>query len=122
VDTNSPDILGNPDIQMAAMANDIKAKMRAQIADTLISTKMWGDMDKKERKLCIDHMIAESETEAELRQRLAEIGVGSVAVNWLDVDSNDTKAREAQMLVKALGGPIAKNGAMVMVSTMDDFD
>lgn len=120
--TESPDILGNRDIQMAAKASDIKTKMRSQIADAIISTKTWTDMNKKERKLCIDHLVSESETEAELRKRLTEIGVGYVAIDWMDVDPNDKTSLEAQMLVKALGGPIAKNGAMVMVNTMDDFD
>jgi len=121
VNTQSPEILNNPDFQMAVKANDAKSGMRAQIADALISTKTWNDMDKKERKICIDHMVSESTTEAELRQRLTEIGVGYLAIAWQEVDPNDKTSLEAQMIVKALGGPIAKNGALVMVSTMDDF-
>lgn len=120
--TKSTEILGNPDFQMAARANDAKNGLRAQIADALISTKTWGDMTKKERDLCVHHLVSESESEDDLRRRLAEIGVGYVAVSWQDVDPNDKTSLEAQMIVKALGGPIAKNGALVMVSTMDDFD
>ncbi len=120
--TESPEILGNSRIQMAAMANDSRTLMRAQIVDALTSTKTWDDMNKKERKLCVDHLISESESETDLRRRLSELGVGCVAVKWSDVDPNDKTALEAQMLVKALGGPTAKNGALVMVNTMDDFD
>ena len=120
--TESPDILGNPAIQMAARANDSKARMRAQIADTIISTKTWGDMNKKERKLCIDYAVSQSVNETELRVRLTEMDVGYVAIDWHDTDPNDKVALEAQMLIQALGGTIAKNGALVSVSTMDDFD
>lgn len=116
------EILNNPDVKLAALANDFKSGPRAQIADALMATKTWSDMDKKERELCIHHLISESENESELRQHFADLGVGYVAVSWSDVDQNDKTAREAQMLVKAMGGPIAKNGAMVMVNTMDDFD
>lgn len=120
--TKSPEILGNPDFQLAAKAQDAKSGLRAQIADALISTKTWSDMTKKERDLCVHHLVSESEREADLRQRLTEIGVGYVAVSWQDVDPSDKTSLEAQMIVKALGGPIAKNGALVMVSTLDDFD
>lgn len=120
--TKSPEILGNPDFQMMARLNDLKVEQRAQIADALISTKTWNDMSKKERKLCIDYLVSDSESEDELRRRLSEVGAGYVAVSWQDVDPNDKTSLEAQMIVKALGGPIAKNGAMVMISTMDDFD
>lgn len=121
-DQGALDILGDPKFHMAAKANDAKNGLRAQIADAIISTKTWGDMNKQERKLCIDYLVSESETEAELRQRLTEIGVGYVAVSWQDVDPNDKRSLEAQMIVRALGGPVSKNGALVMVSTMDDFD
>ena len=120
--TESPDILNNPTFQMAAKAQEMKGVMRAQIADVLISTKVWGNMTKQERKLCIDYLIGESESEDDLRRRLAEIGTGYVAVNWQNVDAANKTSLEAQMLVRALGGPIANNGAMVIVNTMDDFD
>jgi len=116
------DILGNSSVQMAAKHNELQDRQRAQIADALISTKTWSSMAKKERELCIHYLINESTSEADLRHRLAEIGVGYVAVSWQDVDQNDKTSREAQILVKALGGPIAKNGAMVMVDTIDDFN
>ena len=120
--TEFPDILGNPAIQMAARANDSKARMRAQIADAIISTKTWGDMNKKERKLCIDYAVSQSVNETELRVHLTEMDVGYVAIDWHDTDPNDKVALEAQMLIQALGGTTAKNGALVSVSTMDDFD
>lgn len=122
MNTESLEILGNPGFQIAAKAEDAKTVLRAQIVDALISTKTWGDMTKKERDLCVHHLVSESESEANLRSRLAEIGVGYVAISWQDVDSNNKTSLEAQMIVKALGGPIALNGALVMVSTMDDFD
>lgn len=114
--------LGNSNFQMLARANEAKNRQRAQIADALISTKTWDDMTKKERDLCVHHLVSESESEDDLRRRLSEIGVGYVAVNWQDVNQSDKTSLEAQMIVKALGGPIAKNGALVMVNTMDDFD
>lgn len=122
MNANSPDILGNPNFQLAAMANDAKSQMRAQIADAIISTKTWIDMNKQERKICLDYLVSDSETETELRHRLTEIGISYFAISWQDVDPNDKTSIEAQMIVKALGDPIAKNGAMVMVNTMDDFN
>ncbi len=120
--TTSPEILGNPIFQMAAKAQDAKVMMRAQIVDALISTKTWDDMSKKERDFCIHHLVSESESEEDLRRRLADLGVGYVAVNWSDIDPSDKTSLEAQMIVKALGGPIAKNGALVTVMSLYDFD
>jgi hypothetical protein len=115
------EILNNPDMQMAAQAADSKSGLRAKLADLLMSTKTWSDMTANERKCCVHHVVSQSMTEDELREKLTEeLGVGYCAIEWGDVDPNDKTSREAQMIVKALGGMISMSGAMVMIMTAEE--
>ncbi len=116
------EILENPTIQAAVRAEQFKDGLRAILANSLMSTKTWSDMNKDERMCCVQHVVGQSETEAELQQKLSEeLGAGYCAIDWNDVDPSDKTALEAQALVKALGGLISKSGALVMIMTPDDM-
>ena len=115
------DILNSPVIQAAVRFEQSKDGMRAQLAKLLISTKTWETMTEKERKVCIQYIVTECESELELSRRLNDIGCTDCAIRWSDVDQKDIVAFEAQTLVKALGGLVAKNGALVMIMTTENY-
>ena len=115
------EILNNPMIQAAVMSEQIKGKLDSGLADQLISTKTWDEMSKNERKICVKHVVSQVESEQELRDRLrSDFGLGYVAINWHLSEPGDKTGDEARMLVAALGGLVAKNGALVMIRTADD--
>lgn len=123
METNqSPEILGNPLFQLAVKAEDAKTLLLAQIAAVLISTKKWIDMSEEERHLCVHYLVNKSESETDLRSRLTENCIDYVDINWKEVDPNDKKSLEVQMIFKALGGLVAKNGALVRVIILDGFE
>ena len=117
---SSPEILNNPTIQMAVAAEQHKDKMVTDLAEQLISTKTWSNMNDKEHQICVRHIVLQASSEEELRKLLTEeLGTGYCSINWHLPPDGDKTGQEAQMLVKALGGLISKNGAMVMIMTMD---
>ena len=112
------DILNNPDVAKAVAFEESKAGMIAQLAEVLMSTKVWRDMDKNEQRVCIRHIVSQAESEEDLRQRLAkELGVSHCAIDWHLPDPNNKTDQEALMLVKGLGGLVSKNGAMIAIMT-----
>ena len=117
---NSPEILNNPAFQRLSQAEELKNKMRAGIAQQLIASKKLSAMKLTEREVCIRYIVGESTSEVELRNRLCELGLEYFDVFWSDVNPTDKTSLEAQMIVKALGGLIAKTGAMVNVTTVDE--
>lgn len=114
------EVLNNPDIQRAVKAQESKDGLRAALAESLMSTKTWADMDERERKVCKFALVSDSETEDELRAKLTSIGIDYFEISWHQVDENDKTDLEARMFVKALGGLVSKSGALVMIMTMDD--
>lgn len=114
------DILNDPTIRMAIRGQQSKDELRAKLASLLISTKTWETMTANERKVCVQHIVTEVESELELSRRLNDLGCTDCAINWHDVDPSDKTGLEAQALVKALGGLVAKNGALVSVMTADE--
>lgn len=72
---------------------------------------MTDDQVKTElRRIC-----AESSTEDEVRQKVAsELGY-PYGLAITTHQPTDTTGRQARSLVRALGGPIMKNGAMIML-------
>jgi hypothetical protein len=117
---NSPEILNDPTIQMVVALEQHKDKMVAGIAEQLMSVKTWGNMNEKERKICVRHIVLQASSEEVLRKLLTEeLGMGCCSINWYLPPDGDKTGLEAQMLVKALGGLISKNGAMVQIMTMD---
>jgi hypothetical protein len=117
----SVEILNNPTFQMAVRHEESKAGLRDQLANLLMTTKTWETMNEKERKLCVQSVVSQVSSELELSRRLNDIGLTDCAINWSDVDPNEKTALEAQMIVKALGGLVAKNGALVSIMTVEDM-
>ena len=116
------EILNNPEIQRAVKAEEIKDKLRGLLADQLMSTKTWGDMDEAERRICVHHIVSQVASEEELRARLqSDLGFGYVAIEWHLSEPGDKTGEEARMLVKALGGLVSKYGALGLLMTMDDM-
>lgn len=114
---NSPEILNDPSIQMLARHEQLKAEMSARIALQLMGTKSYEDMSPEERKVCVRALTAQSDTEVELRASLCELGMEYFDVNWSETNPEDKTSMEAQMLVRALGGLVSKNGSLVMIMT-----
>ena len=114
------EILNNPTIKAAVMSQQMKGKLGSALADQLMSTKTWGDMNKNERKICIKHVVSQVESEQELRDRLqSDFSIGYVAINWHLSEPADKTGDETRMLVTALGGLVSKNGALVMIMMID---
>jgi hypothetical protein len=102
-------------------------KMVDQVVDAvvphLLQEKNWFEMNKTEREASLRYLVGQAESEESLRQSLSEVGVDDYMLSWSDVDPNDKTSLEAQALVKALGGLVAKSGALVSVDFWDyDFD
>lgn len=115
------EVLTNPDIQNAVRFQGFKNQLGSQLAVALMDTKPWADMDKTERKLCVKYVVSQVESEEELHERLrTDFGLSYVAISWHLPDPDDKTGQEALMFVRALGGLVSKNGAMVMIMTMDD--
>jgi hypothetical protein len=119
MNTPTPDIINNPSIRRLGQFEDQKRKMLSVIAEQLIMSKGWSQMSDKEQEVCMGHVVGLAENEADLRNRLCELGLEYFEVSWTDVDSGDKSSLEAQMLVKALGGLSSKNGAFVIVMTVE---
>jgi hypothetical protein len=114
------EILNNPTIKAAVMGQQTKIQLDSALADQLMSTKTWNDMSKNERKICIRHIVSQVESEDELRNRLqSDFDLDDVAIDWHLSKPGDKKGEEARMLVTALGGLVAKNGALVRIMTAD---
>ena len=115
------EILNDPTIQAAVMSQKIKGELGSTLTDQIMSTKIWRDMNKNERKICIKHVVSQVESKEELHKRLqSDFALGYVAINWSLSEPGDKVGEEARMLVTALGGLVAKNGALVMIMTTDD--
>lgn len=116
------DVLNNPHVRAAVAHETAKDKLIADMAEQLLSTKTWGDMSKNELKICVRNIVSQVESEDELRERLTkELGFGYCAINWHLSDAGDKTGDEARALVKALGGLVSKNGALVKIMTADDM-
>ena len=114
------EILNNPAIKNAVKFEQHKDGMIGKLAEVLMSTKTWHNMNADERRMCIRHIVNQAESEDDLRQRLRnELGLSCCAINWYLPAPGDKVGEEARMLVKALGGLVAKNGALVMIMTFD---
>jgi len=117
---DSPDILNDPMIKLAAMARNHQAEMRGRLAEQLMSVKTWDDMNDKERKLCVGHLVTQASSEEELRKLLSEeLGLDFFEIEWHESAEGDKTGEEAKLLIQALGGDLSKNGAMVNIMTME---
>jgi len=114
------DVLSSKAVQGAVANEQWKDEMVAGVAEWLMTNKSWVEMTKDERKACIRTSVSQVESEDELRERLAELGVEGFIINWHLSEPGDETGQEARMLVKALGGLVAKNGALVMIMTPDE--
>lgn len=114
------DVLNDPHIKGAIRLEQMKDGMCAQLGQLLISTKTWETMTGNERKVCVRYIASDSSSEIELSRRLNDIGCTDCAICWKDTDPNDKTSLEARALIKALGGLVSKNGALVMMMTADD--
>ena len=116
------EILNNPHIRAAVAHETAKDKLVGDMAEQILSAKTWRDMTKNERKICVRYIVSQVESEAELRERLTkELNFGYCAINWHLSDAGDKTGDEARALVKALGGLVSKNGALVQIMTADEM-
>jgi hypothetical protein len=118
------DILNDPAVQglmgwQAAMDTLVTVS-----AVRLLDLKDWLSMDASERDICIRHIVGTVESEAELRERLDALGVGTYTIEWV-VAGSDSEETEVLMktlmktLRKSLGMLVSKNGALVKITTPD---
>jgi hypothetical protein len=87
----------------------------------LTTPKQAAAMDKQTIELHIRRIAIECKSETELAQRLTdELGFSGALINWYE--PTDQTGVEARDLVRAFGGLISKNGAMVsvMIYTLSD--
>lgn len=115
-------ILNNPHVRAAVAHETAKDKLVGDMAEQLMSAKVWRDMSKNERKICVRYIVSQVESEDELRERLTdELNIGYCAISWHLSGDGDKTGDEARALVKAMGGLVAKNGALVQIMTVDDM-
>ena len=114
-------VLNDPTLQLAALINESQRELKDRLAQLILATKSWNDMNEKERALSVEYLVRQSESEGDLSRRLDEAGCSMHAIQWMDVDPSNQTSLKAQMLVKALGGSVGKNGALVNVATCDDI-
>ncbi len=115
------EVLNNPDIKAAVRFEEVKSQLGSKLAEQLMGTKTWATMNKNERDICMKHVVSQVESEQELTDRLrADFGITYAAISWHRPDDDDKVGQEGLMFVRALGGLVSKNGAMVMVMT-DDY-
>lgn len=114
-------VLRDPVVQQHAIAAEILDAVLAPFAEMILAAKEWYAMDAEERAICIRHLVGMSESEARLSQWLDDMGCHQHMIQWMDVDPNDTTALEAQVLLRALGGLVAANGALVIVTADDEM-
>lgn len=116
------DILNDPCVKAAVQFEGHKDKLIADLAEQIMSAKNWQHMTKDERKTCIRYVVSQVSSEDELRARLqSDFALGHVAINWQLSDAGDKTGDEARMLVKALGGLVSRNGALVSIMTAEDM-
>ncbi len=115
------DILSNPHVCAAVAFETAKDDLIGLLAEKVMSTKMWSGMTADERELCLRHIVSQVESEGELRERLTKIGLEDCAVSWYLSPPGDKIGDEARVLVRAVGGLVSKNGALVMLMTSEDM-
>ena len=114
------DILGSEAVHAAIEHERLKDEFSAEIAEQLMTDKTWVDMSTNERGVCVRFIVSQVESEEKLRERLTELGAKYFSIQWSLSEPGDQTGQEARMLVKALGGLVAKNGALVMIMTPDE--
>ncbi len=116
------DILNNPLIKAVGRLQETRLAAFGSVVEVLMASKTWSEMTHQERRLCIRHIVAQVESKDELISQLrAQLGIKEAHVSWSMPNPNDQASLEARALVKAMGGPISKNGALVMVDTIEDL-
>lgn len=116
-------VLGNEMIQEAVESERIRNAFVVEVLEPLIMClKSWEDMDSGERQACVRAAVLASESEGELLENLDILGMGKedFSVSWHLSDPGDQTGDEARMLVRALGGLVSKNGALVMIRTAEE--
>lgn len=112
-------IIGNPIIEQRIRRQDLDAIL---LDSTLVDTVPWSDMSLEQRRLCIRHTVLQVDTEKELRQRLlTDFGICDAAIVWYMPEDADQYDMEVQILVRALGGLVAKNGTLVQIMTFENI-
>ena len=115
------EILNDPHVKRAVANELVRDEVAGVIADQLMSTKTWWDMTADEHKICPRAIVSPVESEEELEGRLrADLGLKLFATHWYLPEPGDKKGDEARILVKAMGGLVSKNGALVMIRTSED--
>lgn len=114
------DVLNSRAVQEAIAHEQWKDGLLSEVVESLMRNKTWAEMDAVERRACVRIIVLRAESEDDLREHLTELGVEDFAINWHLSEPGYQIGQEAQMLVKALGGLVAKNGALVMIMTPDE--
>ncbi|MCA9354298.1 MAG: hypothetical protein KC877_02135 [Candidatus Kaiserbacteria bacterium] len=115
------DVLNSPAVNGAIEHYEMIDQVVDAVVPHLLETKGWYEMDETEREASLRYLVGQANSEESLRQSLSELGVYDYMLSWSDVDPNNKTSLEAQALVKALGGLVAKNGALVNIHFWD-FD
>lgn len=113
------EILGNPLFTDAANRRQVFLGLAGRAVERLVDTVPWRDMSDDQRRMCIIYTVSQVETQKELERRLeSDFGITDASIDWYD-PGDDKTGLEAQMFVKALGGLVAKSGALVSIMTFD---
>ena len=114
------DIQASEAVRSAIKFEEEKDRLIVDVVEPLLRNKSWEDMDGVERRACVRALVVQTESEGELLEGLALLGIEDFSVAWHLPDPDDQTGQEAQMLVKALGGLVSKNGALVMIMTPEE--
>ena len=110
------EILKNPLILRAVACQELKDVAVEVLAKGLMSAKSWEEMAANEQRDCIRYIVGQVESRDELKLRLEDdLNLYSSEIDWSDPVPGDKTDEEARMLIKAMGGLVAKNGATVTI-------
>lgn len=113
-------VLNNPYVCAAVDLEEAKDKVFSIMAKKLLQTKIWSDMTAYEKKIYLRHVVLQVESEDELNDHLIKKLDVDFSIMWYLPDPGDQAGEEARALLKALGGLVAKNGALVQIMTYED--
>ena len=109
------DVLNNSAVNGAIKRYEMIDEVVDAVVPHILQEKGWDEMNETEQKASLRYLVGQADSEESLQHSLSELGVEGYMLSWSDVDPDDKTSLEAQALVKALGGLVAKNGALVNV-------
>jgi hypothetical protein len=107
-------------VRACLRAADLRSKVVAFVGPILASRKPYYEMTALELDAAVRAIVESSSSENEVLRRIeSELGYNPEGVSITSHLSTNTVGNEARDLVRALGGLVMKNGALVRIQVWD---